>query len=56
MGEFRDVAFGAGALFLLGGRSYPLKLEFFKYKEKTAGLKLEWRPPGGAWMGLSIFI
>ena len=36
-------------LFLLGGRSYPLKLEFFKYKEKTAGLKLEWRPPGGAW-------
>ena len=36
-------------LYLLGGRSYPLKLEFFKYKEKTAGLKLEWRPPGGAW-------
>jgi len=36
-------------IFLLGGRSYPLKLEFFKYKEKTAGLKLEWRPPGGAW-------
>jgi len=35
--------------FLLGGRSYPLKLEFFKYKDKTAGLKLEWRPPGGAW-------
>ncbi len=37
-------------LFLLGGRSYPLNLEFFKYKEKTAGLKLEWRPPGGAWV------
>jgi hypothetical protein len=36
-------------LFLLGGRSYPLKVEFFKYKEKTAGLRLEWRPPGGAW-------
>jgi hypothetical protein len=36
-------------LFLLGGRSYPLKLEFFKFKDKTAGLKLEWRPPGGAW-------
>jgi len=35
--------------FLLGGRSYPLKLEFFKYKDKTASLKLEWRPPGGAW-------
>ena len=36
-------------LFLLGGRSYPLKLEFFKFKDKTAGVKLEWRPPGGAW-------
>ena len=36
-------------LFLLGGRTYPLKLEFFKYKDKTASLKLEWRPPGGAW-------
>jgi hypothetical protein len=36
-------------IFLLGGRSYPLKVEFFKYKDKTAGLKLEWRPPGGVW-------
>jgi hypothetical protein len=36
-------------VFLLGGRSYPLKVEFFKYKDKTAALKLEWRPPGGAW-------
>jgi len=36
-------------IFLLGGRSYPLKIEFFKYKDKTAALKLEWRPPGGAW-------
>jgi hypothetical protein len=36
-------------IFLLGGRSYPLKIEFFKYKDKTASLKLEWRPPGGAW-------
>ena len=36
-------------IFLLGGRSYPIKIEFFKFKDKTAGLKLEWRPPGGAW-------
>lgn len=35
--------------FLLGGRSHPVKIEFFKYKDKTAALKLEWRPPGGAW-------
>jgi hypothetical protein len=39
----------AAPIFLLGGRTYPLKLEFFKYKDKTASLKLEWRPPGGAW-------
>lgn len=37
------------SIFLLGGRSYPVKIEFFKYKDKTAGLKLEWRPPGGDW-------
>jgi hypothetical protein len=37
-------------IFLLGGRTYPLKLEFFKYKDKTASLRLEWRPPGGAWV------
>ncbi|MFM2211347.1 MAG: hypothetical protein RL639_541 [Verrucomicrobiota bacterium] len=37
------------SVFLLGGRSYPVKIEFFKYKDKTAGLKLEWRPPGGDW-------
>jgi hypothetical protein len=36
-------------IFLLGGRTYPLKIEFFKYKDKTASLRLEWRPPGGAW-------
>jgi len=40
---------GHGQAFLLGGRSYPLKVEFFKYKDKTASIKLEWRPPGGAW-------
>lgn len=40
---------GQGQAFLLGGRSYPLRVEFFKYKDKTASLKLEWRPPGGAW-------
>ena len=37
------------SVFLLGGRSYPVKIEFFKFKDKTAGLKLEWRPPGGDW-------
>ena len=40
---------GAGALYLLGGRSYPLRLDYFKFKEKTAAVKLEWKPPHGPW-------
>lgn len=36
-------------LFLLGGRQYPIRLEFFKYKEPTASIKLEWKPPHGIW-------
>jgi hypothetical protein len=40
---------GEAQVFLLGGRTYPLKIEFFKFKDKTAAVKLEWRPPGGAW-------
>ncbi|MEO8496818.1 MAG: PA14 domain-containing protein, partial [Planctomycetota bacterium] len=30
---------------LLGGRSYPLRLEFFKFKEKKASIRLLWKPP-----------
>ncbi len=32
---------------LLGGRSYPLRLEFFKFKEKKASIHLLWKPPHG---------
>ena len=35
------------SLYLLGGRSYPIQLEFFKFKEKTASVRLEWKPPHG---------
>lgn len=38
--EFRE------SIQLLGGRVYPLKLEFFKSKkEKTASISLHWKPP-----------
>lgn len=30
---------------LLGGRSYPIRLEFFRYKEPTSSIKLKWKPP-----------
>jgi mono/diheme cytochrome c family protein len=36
------------SIFLLGGRSYPLLLEFFKYKDKSASIELLWKPPHGA--------
>ena len=32
---------------LLGGRVYPLRLDFFKSKDKRAGISLEWIPPHG---------
>jgi hypothetical protein len=36
-------------VFLLGGRQYPVRVEFFKYQESTASLRLEWKPPHGVW-------
>jgi hypothetical protein len=30
---------------LLGGRAYPIKLEFFKFKDNTASIELRWKPP-----------
>lgn len=44
-----DVRELKGRTFLIGGRAYPLYLEFHKAKEKSASVKLEWRPPHGAW-------
>ncbi len=40
---------GTAKLFLLGGRTYPLRLDYFKFKEKTASVKFEWKPPHGVW-------
>lgn len=30
---------------LLGGRIYPLRLEYFKFNEKSASISLRWKPP-----------
>ena len=35
------------SVFLLGGRTYPLALDFFKFTEKTASVQLLWKPPHG---------
>lgn len=51
-----DVWVGSGQMreqsarvFLLGGRTYPLRLEFFKYMEKSASVALRWKRPTGVW-------
>ncbi|MCP4510969.1 MAG: DUF1592 domain-containing protein [Fuerstiella sp.] len=36
-----------GALFLLAGRIYPLRLEWFTFKEKTSSVGLWWKRPHG---------
>lgn len=33
---------------LMAGRKYPLRLEFFRSREKSASITLLWKPPGGA--------
>jgi hypothetical protein len=33
---------------LIGGRSYPLVVAMFKFKDKTASINLQWIPPHGA--------
>ncbi|MEK0449790.1 MAG: hypothetical protein RL088_2058 [Verrucomicrobiota bacterium] len=36
-------------IFLLGGRAYSIRLDYFKYKDKRGSVRLEWKPPHGAW-------
>lgn len=42
-----------GAIELLGGRVYPIQIDFFKFKEKTASIVVEWKPPHRSWEVLS---
>ncbi|HEY1123223.1 MAG TPA: DUF1592 domain-containing protein, partial [Haloferula sp.] len=36
-------------VFLLGGRSYPFRLDYFKYQDKRGMVRLEWKAPRGEW-------
>ena len=36
-----------GRLFLIGGRAYPLEIEYFKYQEDKGFFELLWKPPHG---------
>jgi hypothetical protein len=35
------------SIYLVGGRAYYLRLEHFKFKEKSASIELWWKPPHG---------
>lgn len=37
-----------GMVRLIGGRDYPIKLDYFKFKDKTASISLLWKPPHGS--------
>lgn len=36
-------------VFLQGGREYPIRIDYFKYKESTGAIRFEWLPPNGVW-------
>lgn len=42
-----DVREEKRSVFLLGGRAYPISLDFFKFKDKTASIELLWKTPHG---------
>lgn len=42
-----DETIHTATLRLLGGRVYPIRLEHFKFKDKTASVSLQWQPPHG---------
>ena len=44
-----DIREETASVFLLGGRAYPLNLDYFKYKEKLGFVRFEWKPPHGVW-------
>ncbi len=37
----------SGSIFLIGGRPYPIRLDFFTWKEKAASIELLWKAPHG---------
>lgn len=41
----REVREHKEAIHLLGGRAYPIQIDFFKFKEKSASIAVLWRAP-----------
>ncbi len=44
--EIREIK---ARVYLLGGRSYPFRLDYFKFQEKRGMVRLDWKAPRGEW-------
>jgi len=44
-----EVRESTARVFLLAGRPYPLRLDYFKYKEARGMIRLDWKAPRGEW-------
>ncbi|MBK1883388.1 DUF1592 domain-containing protein [Luteolibacter pohnpeiensis] len=49
-----EVRTSSARIFLLGGRGYPIRLDYFKYKEPRGMVKVEWKPPHSEWELLGV--
>lgn len=45
----REVREHKETIHLLGGRAYPIQIDYFKFKEKTASLTVQWHAPHKGW-------
>lgn len=45
----QDIRDESARVYLLGGRIYPIRVDYFKYKEKLGFVRFEWKPPHGVW-------
>lgn len=43
----KDVREDKKSIYLIGGRAYPVQLEFLSYKQKSASVEFRWKPPHG---------
>lgn len=48
-----DIRESKARVFLLGGRSYAMRFDYFKYKDARGMVSLEWKMPRGEWTVLS---
>ena len=42
----------AAKAYLVGGRAYPLRIQYLSYGQQSASLRFEWKPPGGVWQAV----